>query len=97
MKVEFRCVKTGFVVSFRRPAWEGGEGLEAAGWKSKRKIIEIIVRDPVTILEISVSLGMSVSGVEKILRSLKKEKRLRRIGPDKGVYWEVPGKIEKRG
>jgi len=32
---------------------------------------------------------MSIPGIEKIVRILKKEKRLRRVGPDKGGYWEV--------
>ena len=60
--------------------------------KSKVKVIEIIVQNPsVTIPEIADSLGMSIPGIEKIVRTLKEEKRLRRIGPDKGGHWEVQG------
>jgi len=33
VKVEFNRVKTGFVVSFHRPKWEDGEGLEEGGQK----------------------------------------------------------------
>ena len=60
--------------------------------KSKEKVIEIIVQNPsVTIPEIAASLDMSIPGIEKIIRSLKEQKRLRRIGPDKGGHWEVIG------
>jgi predicted HTH transcriptional regulator len=31
IKVEFKRVKTGFVVSFHRPKWEEGEGIEKGG------------------------------------------------------------------
>ena len=87
---------------FQRPKWEEGEGLEKGGQKSKVKsrvkskvksrvkVIEIIGQNPsVTIPEIAASLGMSIPGIEKIIRSLKEEKRLRRVGPDKGGHWEV--------
>ncbi|KAA0250314.1 MAG: hypothetical protein DWB56_02220 [Candidatus Jettenia sp.] len=32
---------------------------------------------------------MSLAGVEKSIRTLKQQGRLRRIGPDKGGYWEI--------
>jgi len=32
---------------------------------------------------------MSLAGVEKSIRILKQQEHLRRIGPDKGGYWEV--------
>ncbi len=35
VKVEFKQVKTGFVVSFRRPKWEEGKGLEVGGQKKQ--------------------------------------------------------------
>ncbi|MFH0772597.1 MAG: ATP-binding protein [Candidatus Omnitrophota bacterium] len=99
IRVEFKRAKTGFVVSFYRPKWEEGEGL-AGGQKSrvkskvksKVKVIEIIIQNPsVTIPEIAASLDMSIPGIEKIIRSLKEQKRLRRIGPDKGGHWEISG------
>jgi ATP-dependent DNA helicase RecG len=100
IKVEFKRVKTGFVVSFHRPKWEEGEGLGEGGQKSKvkskvkskGKVIEMIAQNPsVTIPEIAAALDMSIPGIEKIIRSLKKENRLRRIGPDKGGHWELLG------
>ncbi len=95
IRVEFRRAKTGFVVSFYRPKWEEGEGLaggQKSRVKSRVKVIEIIIQNPsVTIPEIAASLDMSIPGIEKIIRSLKEQKRLRRIGPDKGGHWEVSG------
>ncbi|GIL21095.1 MAG: hypothetical protein BroJett041_22090 [Candidatus Jettenia caeni] len=43
----------------------------------------------ITIQEIAEILGMSLAGVEKSIRTLKQQGRLRRIGPDKGGYWEI--------
>ncbi len=58
--------------------------------KSKVKVIEIILQNPsVTIPEIAASLDMSIPGIEKIIRSLKEQNRIRCIGPDKGGHWEV--------
>jgi len=99
VKVEFKRLKTGFVVVFYRLKWEEGEGLvggqkskEKSKGKSKEKVIEIIAQNPsVTIQEIAASLNMSIPGIEKIIRFLKEQKRLRRIGPDKGGHWEVGG------
>lgn len=104
VKVEFNRLKTGFVVVFYRPKWEEGkglaEGLAEGGQKSKVKskvksrvkVIEMIAQNPsVTILEIAAALDMSIPGIEKIIRLLKEEKRLRRIGPDKGGHWEISG------
>ena len=54
------------------------------------KVIEIILQNPsVTIPEIAASLDMSIPGIEKIIRSLKEQNRIRCIGPDKGGHWEV--------
>ena len=95
VEVEFKRLKTGFVVVFYRPKWEEGEGLvggQKSKVKSKGKVIDLIAQNPsITIPEMAVALDMSIPGIEKIIRSLKKENRLRRIGPDKGGHWEVSG------
>ena len=73
-------------VVFYRLKWEEGEGLE----KSRVKVLGLIKENSaVTIPEIAQTLGLSIKGVEKIIRTLKQEDRLRRIGPDKGGHWEV--------
>ncbi len=94
VRVEFRRAKTGFVVSFYRPKWEEGEGLEKgrvkSRVKSRVKVLGLIKENSaVTIPEIAQTLGLSIKGVEKIIRTLKQEDRLRRIGPDKGGHWAL--------
>ena len=47
---------------------------------------------PATVLStaaIAAKLEMSTSGIERNLRILKKEGRLKRVDPDKGGYWEA--------
>jgi len=46
-------------------------------------------KSTVTIQEMMNSLGLSRSGVEKIVKKLKQEHRISRVGPDKGGHWEV--------
>lgn len=43
----------------------------------------------ITIPEIASALDMSIAGIEKIIRALKKEGRLRRVGPAKGGHWDI--------
>jgi DNA-binding Lrp family transcriptional regulator len=43
----------------------------------------------VTIKEISESTGLSESGVKKIIKKLKDDGTLLRVGSLKGGYWEV--------
>jgi ATP-dependent DNA helicase RecG len=101
VKVEFKRVKTGFVVCFFRPKWEQGEGLkkgeqtrekskEKGKEKSREKILRVIAGNPnITTQEIADAVGLSIAGVEKVLRMLKKQGQLKRIGPDKGGHWEA--------
>jgi ATP-dependent DNA helicase RecG len=67
--------------------------IEKSKEKSKEKIIKIISENPyISMNELSVLTGLSMSGIEKNIRNLKRERLLRRIGPAKGGYWQV---IEK--
>lgn len=104
VRVDFNRLKTGFVVVFHRPKWEEGEGLGKGGRKSngkskvkskvknKEKVIQLIAKNSmITAQEIAEYLGLSLAGVEKIIRTLKQEQRLRRIGPAKGGHWKVMG------
>ena len=83
---------------FYRPEWEEGKGLEKGVQKSKvkskvknkEKVIHLISENfTITAQEVAEHLGLSLAGVEKIIRILKQEQRLRRIGHDKGGHWEV--------
>ena len=58
--------------------------------KSSEKILEIIAANPeISARQIAEMLNLSPRGVEKQVDKLKQQGRLKRIGPDKGGYWEV--------
>lgn len=98
IKVEFKRVKTGFVVSFYRPKWEEGEGVptgsqktgEKTGEKTREKILRLLRENPkITTTEIAAKSGVSVKAIEWNIVRLKKENCIKRVGPDKGGHWEV--------
>ena len=56
-------------------------------------ILEQIARNPhITRRELSKSVGMAQSAVQKHIEKLKSSGRIVRIGGDRGGYWEVCGK-----
>ena len=58
--------------------------------RNRDRILKMIRKKPtVTTQEMMDSLGLSRAGVEKIVKKLKQERRISRVGPDKGGYWEV--------
>ena len=58
--------------------------------KSKEKIIQLLNKNKaITIGELANLSGISIGGVEKIIRQLKANGIIERIGPDKGGYWKV--------
>ena len=58
--------------------------------KTVEKIIELIQVNPsLTLKEIQDVTGLTRRGVEWNIAQLKAKGLLRRIGPDKGGYWEV--------
>lgn len=82
------------LVSFYRPKWEDGEGLEKAGLKTNlktsQKILDLIRQNSkITAEELAQATGLSLAGVKYNLNKLKKENILKRVGPDKGGHWEA--------
>lgn len=58
--------------------------------KSDQKILSALRHNPfVTIRELQGVTGLSESGVKKIIRQLKAEGLIRRVGGDKGGHWEI--------
>jgi len=58
--------------------------------KTGKKILGIIKENPnVTRVEIAELTGISLKGIDWQLSRMKTLGRLKRIGPDKGGYWEV--------
>jgi len=54
------------------------------------KILSILKATPyITINELVEIVGISQKGAEWQMAKLKKEGRVKRIGPDKGGHWEV--------
>lgn len=63
---------------------------EKGNEKSDEKTLRLISENPaITTAVLSAELNLSLSGIAKIIRNLKKAQKLRRIGPDKGGHWEV--------
>ena len=58
--------------------------------KTVEKILTLIKNNPqVTIKEISSYTGLSRRGVEWNIDKLKKECRIKRVGPARGGHWEI--------
>jgi predicted HTH transcriptional regulator len=58
--------------------------------KSREKIIKLIKANKyITKNEIAELIGLSLKGVEKNIRQLKDNGLIKRIGPNKGGYWEI--------
>jgi DNA-binding Lrp family transcriptional regulator len=58
--------------------------------KTSVKILQAILENAeITIPDIADRVGITTRSVERNIRKLQEEKRLRRIGPDKGGHWEV--------
>jgi len=58
--------------------------------KSSEKILGVIRRNRrISAREIGEMVGISPRAVEKLISKLKREDRLKRVGPDRGGYWEI--------
>jgi len=54
------------------------------------KIIQmLILNSEVTIPEMAEQIGISERSIERNLRILQKNKKIERVGPDKGGYWKM--------
>lgn len=60
--------------------------------KSDLKVLELLKQtSTLTIPQLQEMLGLSRSGIKKILNQLKESGKIRRVGPDKGGHWEICG------
>ena len=58
--------------------------------ENQKKILALIDDNPrISKKAMSGSLGISTTTIDKNLKTLKQMGVLRRVGPDKGGYWEV--------
>ncbi len=64
--------------------------MQKSNQKSNQKILAAMRRNPsVTIKELQEETGLSESGVKKIIRQLRADNAIQRIGGAKGGHWEI--------
>lgn len=64
--------------------------MQESNQKSNQKILSAMRRNPsVTIKELQEETGLSESGVKKIIRQLRADNAIQRIGGAKGGHWEI--------
>lgn len=85
-----------FVAMFRRnnveafPSGSVGEKVGETTQKTTQKILELIVSNPkISRVELVAEIGITADGVKYQLDKLRKQGILKRVGPDKGGYWEI--------
>ncbi len=75
--------KKGYQEGYQKSSQEGYQ-------KSSQKILSLLINNPqITIRELSQLLTISGTAIKKHLFNLKKDGKLRRVGPKKGGHWEV--------
>ena len=85
----------GFWVTFAFAQPQGHEEATATvsvktSVKTSVKILQAILEDEeITIPDLAKLVEVTTRSVERNIRKLQEEKKLRRIGPDKGGRWEV--------
>lgn len=75
-----------FTVVFQRPI----RNVEKSIQKSTRKILAILAENPnITTSEIAKRLNVTRNAVAKQIAKLKKEGTIKRVGADKGGWWQI--------
>ena len=70
-----------------------GEKLGEKLGETEVKILKmILINKFVTTQELSESIGISTTAIENNIKKLKEKGLLKRIGPDKGGYWDTTHK-----
>ena len=96
LSLEVTEIGAGVELVFRQtvsadPAPQSDEQLGSE--KSSEKILALLGdASKMTTLELADHLGISQSAVEKQIERLKRDGRLKRIGPDNGGQWQVQTK-----
>ena len=68
----------------------GSEKSSEKASKSSEKILDLIKNKPtISAVEIAMEIDMSARGVEKQIRKLREAGIIKRIGADRGGYWEI--------
>jgi len=57
---------------------------------TSEKILELITTNKyITIIELSENIGVSSRSIERNIKKLQEENRLKCVGADKGGHWEI--------
>ncbi|MBA3065194.1 helix-turn-helix domain-containing protein [bacterium] len=83
---------TFFTVILKRPAWEKDFTRKTPRKRPEntQKIIDAVLEKPaITRKELAQKLGLSQDSIKHHILILKRKGILKRIGPDKGGYWEI--------
>jgi predicted HTH transcriptional regulator len=87
---------SGFSVIFRKLGGKPDVRLGEKLGENQSKIIREIENNPqISIAELSRKIGLSTTTIENNISKLNESGHLKRIGPDKGGYWEVTDQSEK--
>lgn len=63
--------------------------MQESNQKSNQKILAAMRKNPlITIRELQDETGLSESGVKKVIRKLRNDGQIRRVGGTKGGHWE---------
>lgn len=98
VKVEFKKLKSGFLVVFYRADSEIFhtseprlvEGLVEGLAESQKKILELIKDNPtISKKELAEAIKISTTAIDKNIKTLKDKGLIKRVGPDKGGYWQI--------
>ena len=68
---------------------EGSRADKASVKMSEKIVVALRENGALTISEIAQRLGVTTRTIERNLKKLQEQGRLRRVGPDKGGHWEV--------
>jgi ATP-dependent DNA helicase RecG len=101
VKVEFKVLKTGFIVIFYRPEEVSSRALSPTNSsatqklprnypETTQKIFDLIRQNPrITRSQFAKTIGLTQEGIKYHLRNMQKKNLIHRIGPDRGGYWKI--------
>ncbi len=80
-----------FTLEFPRPTYLKADGrLEEARGKASEKILRLVAKNQrITIAELAQAIGVTPRSIERNIKNLQTQGRLKRVGPDKGGHWDI--------
>ena len=97
--INFEIETNGYFIarfSLKKKALQGVEKLGEKLGENEKKILEFISQNKnITTKELSKEIGISTTAIENNITKLKEKGILKRVGPDKGGYWEIKELLER--